>query len=996
MTGMRKGLHGFIAALLVCTVPAYGQGTASRVRSAGSLPAACQAGGANTSADVIVVSGQMYQCGPSNNQWLSIGSFKGPNPVTDITKYGARPLSYPGYFSTTASCVGTTAITLGTASSFQNGDGITIYGCGSNNTLTTPLAPTVTPSVASGGTGTGLVVNSVTASSTYSYEIVARTLQGALTAVGPPTTITTGQASLGLNTTTISTISETNAVVTVDTTAPTLLAAGSLIEITNTSQPNFDGWFIVSTINSSTEFVISGVGIDSRGLGGLLGDSSTSSGGTIGFYLSNHVTWTPVKGAWEYYIYGERPGDSSYSLMGQTKPSSDGWVEAKWDDFGVTFMANQTFPLYVPASPPVAPTNNPLTTTIVSGAGTVNIVVADAASQSLGSTTALFDDAPAILAAANAQVASGGILFIPPSGANYYVVNSALTLPVNVNIKQGGTLLIEETIKWQSQTNWDGYWNQTGTPQFGFMGGATNVIERANPGIYLHGSDTYNSYITWFSPTLNGDTLWVVDDSVTSDWDYVNFMSGNAANSDTLGMDIIFRSTSTGGNSYHFRKSLFNGGPDQVADKSWTPLIYFPINQNGTNGGNLGNQNYLTSFLECFWNRRGIEHDAAGGSTGAWTIWSGYRQGGITPLLMLGQSVGQGGGSLSFQNVLQDTEGAGTVAFLSRGGAFQVGMDFVNVQNNSSQFNGIPPPITGTAYRSSGIRTFNFATGQLPNLITENTSGTCATTYPYSTSGAGCSQAPTKRFNESVAFPANHSLYWDLSAPTGVTVGVPTSGGTLTARTNFSWAVAAVGPDGGETVPSVTPASATTTSVNRTVLVSWKPVLGASSYHVYRCGFPNKCVTSDGRINNPGAWRLLTVSTITGTSFTDRGAGIGPTPAQMTGTGQAGINATEMFAPKFLCPETTAPTAVANFIQIYCDATGTVKQVTPDGVVSPVGTLVPIAVGSLPVASNNAGKIEIVNDSTAIAAEGQTCVGGNATAPNVALAMSNGSVWKCF
>lgn len=53
-----------------------------------------------------------------------------------------------------------------------------------------------------------------------------------------------------------------------------------------------------------------------------------------------------------------------------------------------------------------------------------------------------------------------------------------------------------------------------------------------------------------------------------------------------------------------------------------------------------------------------------------------------------------------------------------------------------------------------------------------------------------------------------------------------------------------------------------------------------------------------------------------------------------------------------------------------------------------------IAVASLPAASaDNAGQWRYVNNSTAIAAEGQTCVGGST---NKAAAFSNGVVWKCF
>jgi hypothetical protein len=50
-------------------------------------------------------------------------------------------------------------------------------------------------------------------------------------------------------------------------------------------------------------------------------------------------------------------------------------------------------------------------------------------------------------------------------------------------------------------------------------------------------------------------------------------------------------------------------------------------------------------------------------------------------------------------------------------------------------------------------------------------------------------------------------------------------------------------------------------------------------------------------------------------------------------------------------------------------------------------------VGSLPAAASFPGGMFFVTDSTAVAAEGQTCVGSST---NKALAVSNGTVWKCF
>lgn len=62
---------------------------------------------------------------------------------------------------------------------------------------------------------------------------------------------------------------------------------------------------------------------------------------------------------------------------------------------------------------------------------------------------------------------------------------------------------------------------------------------------------------------------------------------------------------------------------------------------------------------------------------------------------------------------------------------------------------------------------------------------------------------------------------------------------------------------------------------------------------------------------------------------------------------------------------------------------------------SPGGALTvnALTVATLPSASANPGGIAYVTDSTAVAAEGQTCAGSSS---NKALAFSNGTVWKCF
>jgi hypothetical protein len=819
--------------------------------------------------------------------------FKGSEPLLDITTYGARAVGVAG-FSTTASCDGTTKIELSSASSFRNGDGITIRGCGSPNAMSTPGAPTVTPSIAAGGTTTGIVINSPTGNSTYSYKIVARDKFGALTAAGSATTITKGQPSLGLQTATIRTESLSNDSITVNTLTSTPLVAGALVHITRASNPNFDGWFIVHKVNSGTQFVITNAPIDSRGIGWEFGDSASSSGGNIAFYLSNHITWTAVTGAWEYYIYGG-PGISTFNLIGQTKPSANAWVDAEFDDYGAIYMSGQTFSLYVPSTAPSSATQDPLTTTIVSGAGTKDIVVANRASQTASGQTAQFDDGPAILAAANAAHTAGVTLYIPSGRGNFYPVNSFLVLPTGLNIKQSGALSLYETIELQSNTNWFGDWSNHGEPQFGFVGTAGVYIYTANPGIYAYGNGIDTAYMSWESVGTNGGTLWVMQDVVNAEWDYSNFVANNGGSSDYLSTNIVFRSTSTGGNNYHFRKTLFSGGPNQVADKSWTPLVYFPPNQNGA-GGLLNNQDYVFRCMECFFNRRGIEEELSGGIAGRFEIDGGYRQGGITPFMMVGNSLGNIGGGFIFHNLLQDTEAVGTLALLGNGGSFQVTVNSDYLSNYSADTSGIPPPFTG--YRATGVRSFGSITGDIPNRNSELSVSSCAVTYPYAIAGSNmCINDPMKKMFETMDFPARHSLFWDLATPSGVNAEAAMSGGALKANTTYFYTVSAIGPDSGETVPATVVSSSTTTSSNLTIPVSWKGITGAVRYNVYRC--TSRCEFSDGRIQNSGNWRLVD-RMVTTTRLIDNGLPVGQGPPTATGTGSVGANAMEVYAPAFV------------------------------------------------------------------------------------------------
>jgi hypothetical protein len=75
-------------------------------------------------------------------------TLKGPNPYIDIRSYGASavtPAAVPSALAT-ISLTNPTTVNLNSASTFQNGDGVDIIGAGASVSMTTPGAPTVTPS----------------------------------------------------------------------------------------------------------------------------------------------------------------------------------------------------------------------------------------------------------------------------------------------------------------------------------------------------------------------------------------------------------------------------------------------------------------------------------------------------------------------------------------------------------------------------------------------------------------------------------------------------------------------------------------------------------------------------------------------------------------------------------------------------------------------------------------------------------------------------------
>lgn len=462
----------------------------------------------------------------------------GPNPLSDIRARGARAVSGsnvpPGWPGDTANCTATSAsiTSVSTPADFKTGDGVTLWGCGASITMSTPGTPTVTPSVAIGPTGTGMTAAAPAGATSFQYQIVAVDKNDGFTPAGTAGTTAAGN-TLGAQSVSLTSCSKANNVVTCITSAPHGLVVNAAIEIADTSDsPNFGGFYRVATVPDNTHFTYT-TKMDTRA-----GSTTSATGGTVNWFNCNHITWTAVTGAKIYLIYGPTAG--SNTLIGISKVQNTGRgvdiVDPSWDDFGSTMNGSLSFLAgEFPNTPPVSGRPDSLTTTIASGGGTSTWTVANAAGNSQTGTTALLDDAPAMLAAATAN----GQLFVPfIAGSNAFHINSYLDLSGLTNgvlgITQQGTLRIGGTIELPRTAQW--YGNVFGlnatNPAFANGGGASVQIITSVPGIF---QGINNSTLKWSGINItspNNSIGTVIDNSG-------GIIANNLAFADSGGADAM-------------------------------------------------------------------------------------------------------------------------------------------------------------------------------------------------------------------------------------------------------------------------------------------------------------------------------------------------------------------------------------------------------------------------------------------------------------------------
>src|SRR5437899_196772 len=338
--------------------------------------------------------------------FLLLSLLVGPTYV-DITDFGARSIigAVPQTLATCTS--GQPTVTLAAASTFQNGDGVTIYNCGMAATASSPTAPTVIPGQSKTFTVPDAVLASDTSgANTYSYALVTRDAAGGLSAASLATTITNGATALGQQTFTIVTISLAIQTLTVVTTIPHGLVAKALVHITGVATPNLNGWYPISSVTNPTTFVV-----DNMPLLSTLSDNT----GSVNYYKGNQVTFTNPSGGFQSYVCAQRPGDTGLKVIGVTPPFIANWpMSTTFTDWGATITSKPNLPSYVADS--ICTGNgqhDPLTTTIVSGAGTTSLRLAANASNNACIQLILYTDGPAFSNAISFRAEHGGALLIP-------------------------------------------------------------------------------------------------------------------------------------------------------------------------------------------------------------------------------------------------------------------------------------------------------------------------------------------------------------------------------------------------------------------------------------------------------------------------------------------------------------------------------------------------------------------------------------------------------
>jgi hypothetical protein len=830
--------------------------------------------------------------------------FGGATPWIDTAIYGMRAV--PSAFTATANCVnGSTSVALpgGAFSSFQTGDGIVLYSCGPANTLATPAAPTVTPSQLSGPDTQNDTVAGPTGSTTYSYCIVARDKNGGLTKCGPSGTTTSGVSSavLGAPAVAVSTLTRSGNTVTVVTSSASNAAVGGVAFITQSNDATFSGYYKVASVTPPNTFTYT------QGMSTLYGATTSATGGTVTFYNANHLSWPPVANAWQYYIY-----TAGGSLLGVTRPG-----ESYWNDFG-SMSYGVSLPDFVPTNAPGSATNDYLATTIVSGGGTNNVVVANAAGSSISGTEAKFDDGPNLNNAFGASCCNlkGGLRISTPPAGNFYFINSHqyLTPGGSAVITGGGCLIVNETIEMNAVrwTGEEGGGCTNNSTQFSWTPSQQVTIGTAFPGFTFLNPSTVDNFT--FSAPAQGLIMTFADGwGFNSQIEHDNFLVNGT---DFMGQAVVEYGTS----NMVARYDLFDTNDTSGYGYSLTPLVLLKDDQVGANpSGSFSCQHCY--FVGRTW---GVDNTPTGGGGAVYRMFDTYAQANRTPMMMVGAN---GLAQYSLDNVIGDTSSQAYFANMSGAGMSVI---LVNLSNTSVEFGGRPGMVTGLPIQQLNVQSTSYLNGaaigqnyQLTNMTGPTLCVNCAAAGAYNLSVNGPSSFQGYQDVLVTSAPVNPPtgyirLFGNLGsgqyscltstgancAPSGSSTAFQANGSPLSSSTtlNFLNSVAFNGvtftfanPSGGQVQLGATGQFTNAALLNSSLTINGQNVaLGATGNIPFQVNgvnnsslsglnFLNSTANSVGlavTFSNPGTSQVK--AEITGGTYTGTAAALGATPSTCT------------------------------------------------------------------------------------------------------------------
>lgn len=664
-----------------------------------------------------------------------------------------------------------------------------------------------------------------------------------------------------------------------------------------------------------------------------------------------------------------------------------------------------TFPVFsgCPAVPPVSPTADQLTTTIISGGGGTALILAANASNAATAQNVYHDDTPFLnscvqdLAAFQAGFPNAGEYgcFIP---AGLWSFNSDAVSETN-NFNSGGTqVLIAGSMQLQVWP-WiisHGNWSFKGIGDSGGQSGNTHFpmvpIFTGSHVAAAFAVQSNNTYIHGFSyPTLKGDGIYmgpqIGGDFATSGLD-IGEMALQENAGVTGGSPIVLDSNSL---------YVFGNNISMVPNNAGMPAsIRF------TNNTYNGNTWCCMAFNRTFADYYGVLFDSPGGNNSG--IGAGINFGDWEAELF-------GSGSYPAGIITWDVGTAGATP----GTSPSPNLPGLNIVIDNADSQATPPArsmlyIKGSAFPNgtpsiSGSGYERFA-DCAPALLTACSQGMAVNTSSLPSNNAfirgGIRQSgysgPISIFGAGNLYQLNQPL--SIYLPYGAagtapvfaaalapprTISATTGAGGLAAGT---YCIVIEGLDfqsvTGKTLPSAE--TCVTVGAASSITVHWDSVDIGYAYSGWKLLYGITGLASENKSINTG------IGSIAATSFnyvfTSTAGAVDEIPAWAGTAFASWIAGPDVSVGCLMCASTAA-----TFYQL-----GIGDPAPPVGSKLSIkgGTfnIAPVTVGSLAAAAaGNKGQMIPVSDSTAVAVEGQACLGGGA---NTALAFSNGVIWKCF